>query len=427
MDDDAFAKGRAQYARRMQPVYIIMVFVLGLCALEMHRDWDPLAIARKAPDGSVRSFRDEFEELQEGTKQLSLRLDKITTSLTTLSRDLNTELEASEEAKENLHGAKRLAKKKAKELHSYIQDEVEAIQDKQKADMEELKQKIDQMPKCAGTPSSHQDQSTPLQDFNQAHQADGLTYNRQYDPNQQAGNPTPKVAVPDPCADLDSNSNSNSDSNTEYESNSDSDTSGSYEEEDGSSSSSTPSSTTNLCRRKAIKDAFKWGWNAYKRDAWGHDELMPLSRHSRDWGRGATKGLGLTMLDGISTLWLMGLKEEFHEVRGWVEDELDFHQNYDISVFESTIRMVGSMVSAYEMSGEKYGGFLKKAAELADILLHAYNTSNGIPHATINLFTKQHANPSWTGGSSVLSEFATVQLELRTLSLHTSMCIFFGC
>ena len=148
---------------------------------------------------------------------------------------------------------------------------------------------------------------------------------------------------------------------------------------------------------------------------------MPLSRRARDWGKGATKGLGLTMLDAVSTLWLMGLEDEFHEVRRWAAEELDFDQDYDISAFESTIRMVGALVSAYELSGEKHPELVAKARQLADILLVAYNTSSGIPHATVNLRTRAHANPPWTGGSSVLSEFGTVQLELRTLSLHTGM------
>ena len=66
-----------------------------------------------------------------------------------------------------------------------------------------------------------------------------------------------------------------------------------------------------------------------------------------------------------------------------------------MSAFESTIRMLGGLLSAYELSGEKHHWLVDKAVDLADRLLWAYNTSTGIPHATVNLKTKKHTNPKW--------------------------------
>ena len=48
-------------------------------------------------------------------------------------------------------------------------------------------------------------------------------------------------------------------------------------------------------------------WRNYHEYAWGRDELKPISRRGHDnWG-----GMGVTLVDSLDTLWLMGLKEEF--------------------------------------------------------------------------------------------------------------------
>lgn len=54
-----------------------------------------------------------------------------------------------------------------------------------------------------------------------------------------------------------------------------------------------------------------------------------------------------------------------------------------MSVFESNIRMVGGLLSAYELSGEEV--FLLKAEDLARRLLPAFGTPTGIPLGAINL------------------------------------------
>eukprot|EP01006_Ploeotia_vitrea_P030436 TRINITY_DN62859_c0_g1_i1.p1 TRINITY_DN62859_c0_g1~~TRINITY_DN62859_c0_g1_i1.p1 ORF type:complete len:739 (-),score=86.08 TRINITY_DN62859_c0_g1_i1:156-2372(-) len=176
-------------------------------------------------------------------------------------------------------------------------------------------------------------------------------------------------------------------------------------------------------RRKAVKEAFLHGWNAYKKYAWGRDEFQPLSKRGKDWTKNGG-GFGLTILDSISSLWLLDLKEEFAEALEWIKKELTFNKDADISAFESTIRMVAGLLSAYELSGEEHKFLLDKAVDLTDRLLFAYNTTTGIPHATVNLFKHTHTSPKWTGGSSVLSEFGTVQMEFRTLSFHTGNDIY---
>ncbi len=59
-------------------------------------------------------------------------------------------------------------------------------------------------------------------------------------------------------------------------------------------------------------------WNGYKR-VWGQDELAPVDGSAHNW-----MGLGLTIVDSLDTLWIMDLKDEFHEARNWVADNLRF-------------------------------------------------------------------------------------------------------
>lgn len=60
---------------------------------------------------------------------------------------------------------------------------------------------------------------------------------------------------------------------------------------------------TKIERRQAIINAFKHAWNGYKKFAWGHDHLKPISESYHDWF-----GLGLTIVDSLDTMYLMGLK-----------------------------------------------------------------------------------------------------------------------
>lgn len=57
-------------------------------------------------------------------------------------------------------------------------------------------------------------------------------------------------------------------------------------------------------RQKAVSDAFKHAWKGYKTFAWGHDHLKPITGGYQDWF-----GLGLTIVDSLDTIYIMGLKE----------------------------------------------------------------------------------------------------------------------
>ncbi|XP_078423378.1 mannosyl-oligosaccharide 1,2-alpha-mannosidase IA-like [Cetorhinus maximus] len=166
--------------------------------------------------------------------------------------------------------------------------------------------------------------------------------------------------------------------------------------------------------REKVKEMMKFAWDNYRQYAWGTNELKPLSKS------GHTSGLfggllGATIVDSLDTLYIMGLQEEFREAREWVESNLDFNVNGEVSVFEVTIRFVGGLLSAYYLTGDEL--FKMKAIELGEKLLPAFNTPTGIPWALINLRSGVGRNWGWaSGGSSILAELGTLHLEFVHLS-----------
>jgi len=132
-------------------------------------------------------------------------------------------------------------------------------------------------------------------------------------------------------------------------------------------------------RRADVRDAMKFGWDGYRTYAMGKDELLPLSKGGRDnFG-----GLATTLVDSLDSLWLMDLKTEFYEARDFVRDHVDYSRVAStVSVFETTIRHLGGLLGAYEMSKDKI--FLQRADELGIKLIHAYD-EGGIPDQQVSL------------------------------------------
>lgn len=82
-------------------------------------------------------------------------------------------------------------------------------------------------------------------------------------------------------------------------------------------------------RQQAVVGAFRHAWSGYKKYAWGHDMLKPISKTYHDWF-----GLGLTLVDALDTMYIMNLKEEFKEAANWVIAGLDFDINREVNLFE---------------------------------------------------------------------------------------------
>ncbi|KAG6667259.1 mannosyl-oligosaccharide 1,2-alpha-mannosidase MNS1 [Carya illinoinensis] len=174
-----------------------------------------------------------------------------------------------------------------------------------------------------------------------------------------------------------------------------------------------PDDPIDIQRREKVKEAMLHAWSSYEKYAWGQDELQPQSMN----GVNSFGGLGATLVDSLDTLYIMGLDEQFQKAREWVLNSLDFNKNYEASVFETTIRVVGGLLSAYDLSSDHV--FLDKAKDIADRLLPAWDSPSGIPYNIINLAHGTVHNPGWTGGESILADSGTEQLEFIALSQRT--------
>lgn len=131
-----------------------------------------------------------------------------------------------------------------------------------------------------------------------------------------------------------------------------------------------------VARLDEIRDTFRHAWDGYKREAWAQDELRPLT--------GGYKtpfcGWAATMVDTLDTLLIMGLYGEFALALEELKT-VDFthKQGCQINLFETTIRHLGGMLAAYDLSGGKHKILVEKAVELAEVLFTAFDTENRMP------------------------------------------------
>ena len=166
-------------------------------------------------------------------------------------------------------------------------------------------------------------------------------------------------------------------------------------------------------RREAVVRAFTKSWNAYRDRAWMWDELAPVSGgHKNTFG-----GLGATLVDALDTLWIMGLKDDFRRAVKAVAT-LDFMSTRDssLNLFETTIRYLGGLLSAYDLSGEPV--LLRKAVDLGDMLYVAFDTPNRIPGFWFN-FEEARKGVQTAGTSDASAGPTSLALEFTRLSQLT--------
>ena len=154
-----------------------------------------------------------------------------------------------------------------------------------------------------------------------------------------------------------------------------------------------------------VRSEMRWAWRQYRERAWGKDEIKPISGTFSSFPL-KSRHLGLSLIEALDTLWIMELDNEFRDGVEWVVANLDFDVDGEVSVFESSIRLVGGLLSAWHVSGD--ARLLAKARDLADRLLPSFAASPlGIPHRFVNLRTGAVrgavTNPAETG--TFLPEF----------------------
>jgi len=161
-----------------------------------------------------------------------------------------------------------------------------------------------------------------------------------------------------------------------------------------------------------VRAEYLRAWQAYKRLAWGHDELKPVSGGHQEF---FTPGhpVGLTIVEALDTLYLMALDDELDLAVLWVEENLNLDIDGPFQVFETIIRMVGGLLAGYLAT--KNAGLLAKAKELADRLLPAFTKSpTGMPYRFVNLHSGAVSVPA-----NFVAEIGTNLAELGTLARLT--------
>jgi len=180
-------------------------------------------------------------------------------------------------------------------------------------------------------------------------------------------------------------------------------------------------------RREAVKDAFLLSWKAYEEHGWGYDEYHPISRKGRYMAE--PNGMGWIIVDALDTLMLMNLTQELDHAREWVSTTLDYNKDQDVNTFETTIRMLGGLLSAHYLqetlpgmkpANEKLEDlFLEKADDLADRLMGAFESPSGVPWASVILKDGKGEASHADGGASSTAEATSLQLELKYLAYLT--------
>jgi ER degradation enhancer, mannosidase alpha-like 2 len=183
-------------------------------------------------------------------------------------------------------------------------------------------------------------------------------------------------------------------------------------------SSGNKSPISNIDKKKLaeeVKKEFLHAWNGYKKYAWGHDELRPLSKSYRDWYK---VSLYMTPVDAFDTMVLMGLKKQADEAKELIFNNLSFDQNISVKTFEITIRMLGGLLSSYQLDCDKR--FLSLAEDLGKRLLPAFNSKTGMPYGYINLKSGETS-----GEVTNPAEIGTLLIEFGTLSKLTGNQLYY--
>lgn len=164
-----------------------------------------------------------------------------------------------------------------------------------------------------------------------------------------------------------------------------------------------------------VRQEILHAWRGYERLAWGHDELKPVSRTAKDW---YGESLLMTPVDALDTLLLAGCGAEAERARSLVVEKLSFDRDVSVKNFEITIRLLGGLLSAHQMTGDPR--LLALAEDLGNRLLPAFDSPTGMPYMYVNLKTGKVS-----GAVSNPAEIGTLVLEFGTLSKLTRRPVFF--
>lgn len=140
-------------------------------------------------------------------------------------------------------------------------------------------------------------------------------------------------------------------------------------------------------RLDGVKEAFQRSWDGYYKYAFPNDSLKPISKgYDND-----RNGWGASAVDAISTALIMENDEVIQQVVDHIKT-INFNETVQggesVSLFETTIRYLGGMLSAYDFLTGPFEGkidkdsvqaILDQAVNLADLLSIAFDTPSGVP------------------------------------------------
>ncbi|KAH7192385.1 glycosyl hydrolase family 47-domain-containing protein [Fusarium flagelliforme] len=183
-------------------------------------------------------------------------------------------------------------------------------------------------------------------------------------------------------------------------------------------------STTRLDRLGRVKSEIARAWSGYRKSAFMHDELSPASMKYRD----TFCGWGATLVDSLDTLWIAGMRDEFDEAaKAVAKIDFTYTDRNDIPVFETTIRYLGGLIGAYDVSGGSNGQYkilLDKAVELAEILMGVFDTPNRMPLLYYR-WREPYASQPHRAGTVGIAELGTLSLEFTRLAQLTGTAKYY--
>ncbi|OAA64675.1 class 1 alpha-mannosidase 1a [Niveomyces insectorum RCEF 264] len=173
-------------------------------------------------------------------------------------------------------------------------------------------------------------------------------------------------------------------------------------------------------RLASVRGEMQHAWEGYRKYAYTHDELTPVSKSFRD----PFCGWAASLVDGLDTLWIMAMHEEFDEAYEALK-QIDFTTTpyrSEIPVFETIIRYLGGLIAAYDVTGGSAGNYpalLTKAVELAEILMGVFDTPNRMPILYYSWKPVFSSQPRHASTSVSVAELGSMSMEFTRLAQLT--------
>jgi mannosyl-oligosaccharide alpha-1,2-mannosidase len=192
--------------------------------------------------------------------------------------------------------------------------------------------------------------------------------------------------------------------------------------QEGAARAFVPTYQANATRAAAVQAAFDRSWKGYYDHAFPHDSLKPISKKGQD----DRNGWGASAVDALSTAIVMGSAATVSEILDFIPT-INFNEtDSEVSLFETTIRYLGGLLSAYDLltgpcknlvpkdgGDAKVEALLSQAKVLAANLRVAFDTPSGVPDNSLYYDPKPRIAGSDTNG---LATTGTLVLEWTRLS-----------